>query len=108
MGADGEIVISAAAEGEKVFITVADNGYRKANIEDIRRLLSGESGNPALGYGIRNIHERLQLQFGKEYGLHYELGAASGLRAIMVIPLSAESSEGEPNNAPYTTLKEDC
>lgn len=39
--------------------------------EAIAKVLNDESPNPSSGYGIRNIHQRLQLHYGLEYGLTY-------------------------------------
>lgn len=90
MGEDGEIHISAEMESERVTIKVEDNGYKKTNIAAIEQLLYEEDPNPQLGYGIRNIHQRLQLHFGNSYGLRYRHRDGGGTIAMIVLPATYE------------------
>lgn len=90
MGEDGEITISAALEGERVTIKVKDNGYKQANIAAIDQLLNDETVDHKLGYGIRNIHQRIQLHFGNMYGLKYRRREEGGTEAIIVLPATYE------------------
>lgn len=39
------------------------------------------------GYGVKNIHKRIQLFFGKQYGLHYESQPGTGTLAILTLPV---------------------
>jgi len=90
MGEDGEIRISAALEGERVTIKVEDNGYKPADVAAIEKLLSDEKADHRLGYGIRNIHQRIQLHFGNVFGLSYRRRKAGGTVAILVLPATYE------------------
>lgn len=72
MGEDGEIRIDAEESQGVLYIRIADNGFKPVDYDAIRKVLTDDSPNPAKGYGIRNIHQRLQLHFGPEYGLAYE------------------------------------
>ncbi|GAB6928749.1 two-component system sensor histidine kinase YesM [Paenibacillus sp. JCM 10914] len=87
MGDDGIICVTGRRDEEETCrIIIEDNGFRPVNYESIRRLLYDEVADHSLGYGIRNIHERLQLHFGREYGLQYEPGEDGGTRVIITIP----------------------
>nr|WP_261800407.1 histidine kinase [Paenibacillus sp. PAMC21692] len=90
MGDDGEIMITAAVEGERVTIKVEDNGYKQADIGNMERLLYEEEADHTLGYGIRNIHQRIQLHFGNSYGLSYRRREEGGTAAILVLPATYE------------------
>ncbi|MBM7565966.1 cache domain-containing sensor histidine kinase [Paenibacillus sacheonensis] len=91
MGEDGEILVSAnLLDGDKVMIRVEDNGYKKVDFDAIHRLLNEEKGNPAIGYGIRNLHQRIRLHFGKSYGIRYEKREGHGTTAIIVLPRMVE------------------
>ncbi|MFF2889061.1 sensor histidine kinase [Paenibacillus sp. NPDC057967] len=90
MGDDGEIRISAALEGERVTIKVEDNGYKEANIAAIDQLLNDEKVDHRLGYGIRNIHQRIQLHFGNTFGLSYRKREEEGTAAVIVLPATYE------------------
>lgn len=93
MGEDGEIAVSVQSAGGCVQVRVRDNGYKEVDFAALERLLNGEKGDPSLGYGIRNIHQRIRLHFGKEYGLHYERGGEGGITAVVVLPLPSEQQE---------------
>ncbi len=69
---DGEIQIHAFREGEEVLIEVTDNGPGMPE-ELVEQLLSPNgpavSGAKGSGIGFRNVHQRIQLTFGPDYGL---------------------------------------
>ncbi|RIX52780.1 HAMP domain-containing protein [Paenibacillus nanensis] len=90
MGEDGEIIVSAVLEGERVTIKVEDNGHKPVDLAKIDKVLNDENGNHALGYGIRNIHQRIRLHFGPMYGLSYKNREQGGLAAILVLPAAYE------------------
>lgn len=96
MGEDGSIHISAVLEGERLTIKVEDNGYKQVNITSIEQLLYDEHADHRLGYGIRNIHQRLQLHFGIMFGLSYRKREEGGTAAIIVLPATYEE-EQQPN-----------
>ncbi|MCR2802318.1 sensor histidine kinase [Paenibacillus soyae] len=91
MGEDGEIRISAALEGERVTIAVEDNGYKQADLAAIDRLLNEEKADHSLGYGIRNIHQRIRLHFGIPFGLGYRRREEGGTAAVIVFPATYEA-----------------
>ena len=70
---DGKICINAFREGKDVIIEVADNGPGMPE-EVVARLLDqggayAAAGSKGSGIGLRNVHRRIQLTFGREYGL---------------------------------------
>lgn len=86
MDEDGEIIITAAAQGNTVLITIEDNGYKQVDYDAIRRVLNDDSPNPASGYGIRNINQRVHLHFGPEFSIRYGPRPAGGTVASVVLP----------------------
>jgi two-component system sensor histidine kinase YesM len=87
MGDDGDIIVSARKSEDNVIITVEDNGYKKIDYSEINQLLKVEQTETASGYGIRNVHRRIQLHFGERYGLHYEAREEEeGTRVTVFIP----------------------
>ena len=70
---DGKICVLAFREGEDLIIEVADNGPGMPE-EVVARLLEprgtyAAAGAKGSGIGLRNVHRRIQLAFGPEYGL---------------------------------------
>lgn len=68
---DGEISVTAFREGEQLVIDVADNGVGMppevaASLLDENRPEAHTSGS---GIGVRNVHQRIRLTFGEQYGL---------------------------------------
>jgi len=90
---EGEIAVSGRIEGGCAVIRVADNGYKEADLELLRRLVSGEETDPDRGYGVRNIQQRIRLHFGEPYGLSYEKREGGGLAAKLVLPIGPEPNE---------------
>ncbi len=68
---DGLIQVSAYREGDALIVDVADNGLGMrpevaASLLDEDRPEVRTSGS---GIGVRNVHQRIRLTFGAEYGL---------------------------------------
>lgn len=88
MDEDGEIIISASAQDDVIQITIEDNGYKQVDYEAIRQVLNDESPNPASGYGIRNINQRVHLHFGPDYGISYAPRREGGTVVTVKLPKS--------------------
>ncbi|WP_068617254.1 cache domain-containing sensor histidine kinase [Paenibacillus tuaregi] len=94
---EGFIGIYAWIEEESLFIRVTDNGIGMS--EDVLRgILSGKSRQDSgSGVGVRNVHERISLYYGKPYGLTFESELEEGTSVTVklpVVPASAESDHG--------------
>lgn len=69
---EGELVIKVFEQGQYLLIKIWDNGSgisddRLSTInEDIQSLQEGKKGKHI---GLRNVHKRLVLKFGKQYGI---------------------------------------
>ncbi|QJC51411.1 sensor histidine kinase [Paenibacillus albicereus] len=98
MGEDGEIVVAArAAEGGDLLVTVGDNGYKSVDYAAIQRWLAEPDRSPSIGYGIRNIDQRIRLQFGPRYGLGIGPREGGGTEVRLLLPLLDDASNpGQP------------
>jgi two-component system sensor histidine kinase YesM len=45
-----------------------------------------------VGYGLRNVHERIKLYFGEEYGLHIDSEPGQGTQVTLQLPFESEES----------------
>ncbi|MEK3942427.1 MULTISPECIES: cache domain-containing sensor histidine kinase [Paenibacillus] len=88
MGEDGEIIISAVCVDDTVEITIEDNGYKSVDYQAIEAVLNDDSPNPASGYGIRNINQRIHLHFGSDYGISYTPRKEGGTLVTVKLPKS--------------------
>lgn len=70
MGGDGEILVKTYIKDDDLYIDVIDNGLGMLQ-EVADALLTSESKveKKSSGIGLKNVHERIQLYFGKDYGL---------------------------------------
>ena len=72
MDGDGEILVKAELKDGCTVMTVRDNGLGMTE-ETVEKLLSGEQPHApsrrGSGIGVRNVHERIRIYFGEDYGL---------------------------------------
>lgn len=79
----GVIIINAYESGDVIIIEIIDDGVGISK-KELESLLDKEKQT---GYGVKNVHERLQLKYGKEFGLSYESVEDQGTKAIVIIPI---------------------
>ena len=87
---DGEITVRARRDGEDVVIEVADNGPGMPE-ETVERLLdqsyAAAPGTKGSGIGLRNVHQRIRLTFGEEYGLAIHSEPDAGTTVCIRLPV---------------------
>ncbi len=83
----GEISVSGKMEDGKIILAVADNGIGMSE-EEVRFVLtdSNRIHKHGSGVGLVNVNSRIQLLFGKEYGLLVESEPDEGTRVSICIP----------------------
>lgn len=82
---EGLIIITARPVGGDVAVTVEDNGMGIAP-EVIEKINRGEQMNEKTHVGIVNVKERIQLNFGGNYGMNIESAQWKGTKIILTIP----------------------
>ena len=94
MDGEGEIRIHAYTAGEDLFIDVEDNGPGMTE-EQVSHLLTDDTRRRSRGsgIGIRNVHQRIQLYFGVEYGLEISSEPDEGTRVRIHLPRTEEMTE---------------
>ncbi|WP_233147125.1 cache domain-containing sensor histidine kinase [Paenibacillus selenitireducens] len=85
MDGEGEVWIGIQVTEGTLLISVEDNGFRPLDLEKIHTLLSG-TADPDKGFGIRNVHKRIQLRFGDAYGLTYAAREEGGTKVLIKLP----------------------
>lgn len=84
----GKIRITAEATEHEILFTVSDNGtgtdqqwvdQMNEELQNLELLMGDHIGIP-------NVHQRIRLIFGNEYGLSYALGDLGGVEVRIVIP----------------------
>lgn len=85
----GKIQLTAKVIERDLLLTVEDNGKGMDNVQVANILHVGsqkESVPGVTGIGIPNVHERIQLYYGPQYGLSYVSAVGLGTKAIVRIP----------------------
>lgn len=82
---DGRIVVSCWLEDSDLVLEVTDNGMGMSQ-EEIDAVLSFGNTGESHGYGVKNIHDRIRLLYGSEYGLTYMSEIGKGTTVIIRIP----------------------
>lgn len=85
----GTITVNGSMDGDSIRLTISDNGMGIPK-EKLDSLLQKKSGQKRHGYGVWNIHERLRLAYGPEYGLRYESTVGEGTTVTVVLPVVTE------------------
>lgn len=88
----GLVTVSIEAVGDDLTITVSDNGcgIPKDKLVDIKRRM-GSGAKTSKHIGIANVHERLRLKYGDNYGLKIESEANIGTIVTIKMPILGET-----------------
>jgi sensor histidine kinase YesM len=90
----GRIEVHAELAGRDLLLTVSDNGVGmdEARVHFVRAQM--ESEEPGHHVGLRNIRERIQLYFGRQYGVAIASEPGVGTSVSIKLPLP-DSTRGE-------------
>lgn len=90
----GKITIRAYRREQNLIIEVSDDGCGIPE-EICRKILSDEIESENIsgsGIGVKNVNERIQLRFGKKYGLSYSSEEGVGTTVTYVLPYNEGGS----------------
>lgn len=95
---DVDIVLATRLDEENLYITVQDNGepMSKETREHIRQELSDpdncimrytakDDKNESKGYGVINVHRRIQLMYGNDFGVYLDESYTDGVKFILKV-----------------------
>jgi len=80
----GEIKISAGICKDKLVFEVSDNGFGMK--PDVLENILAEKPSDKSGIGVHNVHQRIQLMYGPEYGLQFESQPDEGTTVRITLP----------------------
>ncbi len=85
-GKRGELKITARKKGGDTFIVLEDDGtgMTEEQIQNMNNSISEYDQD--FGYGIRNVNKRIEILFGKEYGLNYSKNESGGVTVTIRLP----------------------
>ena len=90
----GKITVKGKKDGNDIYISVIDNGMVMSE-EIVENLLldNGKVPKHGSGVGLINVHTRIQLMYGKEYGLKIYSEPDEGTEVVIHIPAIPFSEE---------------
>ncbi len=93
--AKGFIKITAERDGDDIIVKTIDNGIGMT-AEQISKLNQTlEDNDPSVGYGVRNVHQRIKLFLGSPYGLYYESNEYGGVTVNVRLRSEIQRTVGE-------------
>lgn len=85
-GEKGLVKITGYGQGDKIILKVSDNGIGMDE-ETLKNIFDKSKANEGKGgVGVYNVHSRIRLYYGEEYGLRFESTLGVGTTAIITIP----------------------
>jgi two-component system, sensor histidine kinase YesM len=91
----GLVRITSEETETDVFLIIEDDGHGMDEEKLRSILLPAPQSKEGRGVGVRNVHERLKLYFGMQYGLTYKSNLGEGTTVYIRIPKSLQSAEDE-------------
>ncbi len=91
---EGEIILKGWKEENDIYLEVSDNGFGIP--EDKQKYLLTEEGQASKngsGVGLINVHKRIQLRFGEQYGLTIKSVPDEGTTVTIHIPAIPNTQE---------------
>ena len=85
-GKKGIIKINAFERDSEFVIQVEDSGSGMSQevIDEMNQSISAH--DEAFGYGVRNVNRRIEILFGKQYGLYYQKNDLGGITVQISLP----------------------
>ncbi len=93
---DGLITVTAYREGDDLLIDVADNGLgmRPEVAESLLDTDRPDIRTSGSGIGVRNVHQRIRLTFGPQYGLSFFSEPDEGTLVRIRLPAVTQEEAG--------------
>ena len=91
---DGFVSLKSSIIDHELLIEVVDNGQGISGekLKEIKERLNDLNDNDGRHIGLSNVHQRLRLSFGENYGLQIESVPNCGTRVYFTIPLGGIKS----------------
>lgn len=89
---EGKIIITGTIDESSIYIKVSDDGIGIKESElpfilSTKIVKSNSTSSKGSGYGIKNIHERLKLYYGDDFGLSFTSIYENGTTVTIKIPI---------------------
>lgn len=97
MAEDTNIYIKGIVKGNDCIIEITDagKGMSEEEVENLYKKINGEveaSGGSGNGIGLKNVQDRIKMNFGEEYGIEIASKLGCYTKIMVHIPMSDEKS----------------
>lgn len=91
-GLSGLIAVKARVEQDILVVQVSDNGsgMDPESLQRLQRHITGQESNPKFGIGMQNVHSRIQMLFGGDYGIKVWSAPEQGTTVTITLPAVAK------------------
>ena len=99
----GHISITAKSIDGRLLIEVSDDGIGMSpeRAASLLHTAPGSGRDRLSGIGVRNVHERIQLYYGPDYGLQFESSPGAGTTVKIWLPMVSETNKTGTGGAEY-------
>ena len=103
---NGRIILHVSMENETLRIKVFDNGcgMSKAELETMQNNIFHHPEDSAKSIGLSNIYKRIQLYYGKAYGISVSSKKGLGTCVTLTVPARKSPVKTEGGDTGYETL----
>lgn len=81
----GRILIRGYEQAGKAYVQILDDGIGMDE-HTLAHVMDGSLRTTGSSYGVKNVHARLQMMFGEEYGLSYQSREGEGTCVTLCFP----------------------
>ena len=92
-GGKGKIFLEIRRKGEDVYLSLGDSGSGMTQWEIDEMNQSISQYDESFGYGVRNVNKRIELMFGKAYGLYYFKNEQGGVTVEIHLPFEVQTED---------------
>lgn len=92
-GEKGVVTLRIHRENQDVYLQVCDSGsgMSQEKIDEMNQSISRH--DETFGYGVRNVNKRIELLFGKEYGLRFFKNEFGGVTVEIHLPIEGKTED---------------
>ena len=96
----GLIVIKGYKKGSNLFFEIIDNGVgmSEEDVNNLNQYINSTVKNITQSIGVKNVHQRIKLYYGNEYGLEIFSRPNKGTKVILKLPATMTFAVSEPKN----------
>ena len=91
-GISGLIAVDVHIEQQMLVLRVCDNGsgMDEEMLHRLQQHITGEESSPEFGIGMKNVHSRIQMLFGGDYGIIVRSAPGNGTTVTITLPALAK------------------